>query len=108
MVVSCGTPDLSSPPQSSEDTHHIMWLVKRQAYELVFTTPKSLDPLSYREQSRVHVRFTAQRHPGAFALPLEELNHFYEDLRCMLEYVQSERQKLSTSQPARGGESPMP
>ena len=74
MVVSCGTPDLSSPPQSSDDAHHIIWLVKRRAYELVFTTPKSLGPLSYR----------------------------------MMEYVQSERQKLSTSQPARGGESPMP
>jgi len=46
MVVSCETPDLSSPPQSSEDTHHNMSLVKRQAYELVFTTPKSLGPLS--------------------------------------------------------------
>jgi hypothetical protein len=100
MVVSCETPDLSSPPQSSEDTHHIMWLVKRQAYELAFTTPKSLGPLSYGQQSRIHMRFKAQRHPEAFALQLNELPYFYGDLSCMMEYVQSERQKLGRSQPA--------
>ena len=108
MVVSCETPDLSSPSQSSEDTNHIMWLVKRQAYELVFTTPNALGPLSHGQQSRIHVRFKAQRHPAAFALQLDELNHFYEDLLCMMEYVRSDRQKLRTSQPARRGESAMP
>jgi hypothetical protein len=100
MAVCRETPDISYPPQPSEDTHDVMWLVKRQAYELVFTTPNSLHPLSHGEQPRLHVRCKAQRHTATFALHLEDLNHFYEDLLCMMEYVQSERQKLRRSEPA--------
>ncbi len=100
MAVCRETPDISYPPRPSEDTDCVMWLVKRQAYELVFTTPNALHPLSHGEQPRIHMLFKAQRHTGAFALHLEDLNHFYEDLLCMMEYVQSERQTLRRSEPA--------
>jgi hypothetical protein len=46
------------------------------------------------------VRFKAQRHSGAFAFQVEDLNHFCEDLLCMMEYVHSERRKLRRSEPA--------
>lgn len=42
MAVCREAPDISYPPQPSEDTDCVMWLVKRQAYELVFTTPNAL------------------------------------------------------------------
>jgi len=100
MAVCLETPDISYAPQPDEDTHDVMWLVKRQTYELVFTTPNSLHLLSRGEQPCLHVRFKAQRHTRALALQREDLYHFYEDLLCMLEYVQSERQKLARSEPA--------
>jgi hypothetical protein len=100
MSLSPTPANISYAPQINQDAYHVVWLVKRQAYELVFATPRSRHPVSQAGQPRIHVRFKAQRRSEAFAFQVEDLNHFCEDLLCMMEYVQSERRKLRRSEPA--------
>jgi hypothetical protein len=99
MTVSIATPDISCNQPFDVATHDVMCLVKRHAYELVFALPHALHAMADEAQLRlqVHVKWPCQA--GGFVLSLKDVERFYEDLGQMIEYWQTERQKIAMSKP---------
>ena len=103
MTVFFADLDIVCDRPSSEDTHDVMYLVKRRTYELAFAVPHAPHALAHGAQPRLHVRVKTQCQTGGFTLVVEDMPQFYTDLRQMMEYMQSERRKLSTSASLRAG-----
>lgn len=99
MTVSLADLDISCDRLSSEETHDVMCLVKRHAYELAFAVPHAPHVLDDGAQPRLHIHVKRPCQAGGFALNLEDVERFYEDLLQMLEYLQNERQRTAASKP---------
>ena len=97
MTVFFADLDIVCDRPSSEDTHDVMYLVKRRTYELAFAVPHAPHALANGAQPHLHVCVKTQCQSGRFTLVVEDITQFYTDLRQMMEYMQSERRKLSTS-----------
>lgn len=99
MMVSLVTPDASCDQPFEVVTHDVMCLVKRHAYELAFAVAHSPHAPAGEAQPRLHVRVKQPGQAGEFVLALEDIERFYEDLLQMIEYLQTERQKVGMSKP---------
>jgi hypothetical protein len=99
MTVSLVTPDASYDQPFEVVTHDVMCLVKRHAYELAFAVPHAPHAPADEAQPRLHVRMKQPCRAGEFVLALEDVERFYEDLLQMIEYLQTERQKIGMSKP---------
>jgi hypothetical protein len=93
MTVSIGKRDVVCDGDLSAGSHQTMSLVKRPSYELSIVIPHAPQTPVGQDQFRLHIRLKAQRQHGTFILDLGTLECFHQDLLCMLEYVQTERQK---------------
>ena len=99
MTVSLATPDMSCKQPFDVRTHDVMCLVKRHAYELVFALPQALHAMTDEAQLCLHVHVKRPCQAGQFVPPLGDIQRFHEDLLQMIEYWQTERQKITMSKP---------
>jgi hypothetical protein len=77
-----------------EQTHHVVYLVKRAAYEFEFRVPKTRVGFLGAARAFFHVRFKKEtRQPQSFVLSLEELEDFYDGLSGLMEYLRYERER---------------
>jgi hypothetical protein len=93
-ITTTTTTDAIYGRERSEGSHQIMCLVKRPSYELALAVPHAPQVTVRQDNSCLHVRLKMPCQSPAFVLDLETFKHFHEDLLCLLEYVQTERQKL--------------
>jgi hypothetical protein len=95
MTVSLADHDVSFDQSLGEQAHEVICLVKRHAYELAFTIPHAPIALAHGAQPSLHIRIKTLCPTGGFILSLDDLRCFYEDLLLMMEYLRSERQKIT-------------
>lgn len=77
-----------------EQTHQVVYLVKRAAYEFAFRVPKTRVGFLGAARAFFHVRFTKEtRQPQSVVLSLEELEDFYDGLSGLMEYLRYERER---------------
>ena len=69
-----------------DESHHVVALIKRPAYTLVLTVPRTLLPLGGAALASCRICATYRRQTGHKALSLIELANFCEDLRQLMEY----------------------
>jgi hypothetical protein len=93
MTISSTTIDAVWECEGSEGSHEIMCLVKRPAYELALAVARAPQVTKEQDKSRLHVHLKTQCPSLAFVFDLETFKHFHADLLCLLDYVQTERQK---------------
>ena len=75
------------------ETHEVMYLVKRASYEFLFAIPKKRGAFQGEDRPFFQVRFKEQGQIPGFILEIDEMEDFYEGLRCLMEYVQAEQAK---------------
>jgi hypothetical protein len=73
--------------------HHVVYLVKRQAYKFIFAIPKTPPLFHDGEEAFFQVLFHPHHNTQAVVLKLDELQDFYDSLSQLMEYIQVERQK---------------
>jgi hypothetical protein len=73
--------------------YHVVYLVKRPAYEFIFAVPKTPPLLSSAKQAFFQVHFRPQNEPQGIILTLDELQDFYESVSQLMDYVQLERER---------------
>jgi hypothetical protein len=98
MTVFPTTPAMSCDQRFDAAAHDVICLVKRHTYELAFAIPPSAHGLRGGAQPCLHVRVKQTCVGGGFALNLEDVECFYEDLLQMMEYLQNERQRIELSE----------
>jgi hypothetical protein len=76
-----------------DDSHHVVYLVKRPTYTFVLTVPKTLPPTLGAALASFRIRPTDTRHTCGIALGLSELVDLYKDLHQLTEYLLQEREK---------------
>ena len=76
-----------------EDSHHVVYLVKRPAYALVLAMPRTPPATSGEAQASCRLRLMDTRQTCDIALGLSQLVNLYEDLHQLLEYMLQEREK---------------
>ena len=103
MTVLLATPDMSNHQSFDVATHDVMCLVKRHAYELAFALPHSLHAMADEAQLCLHVHVKWPGQAGGFVLPQRDIARVYADLLQMIEYWQTERQKIARSRPVISG-----
>lgn len=74
-----------------EETHHVVYLVKRKAYGFVFAVPKTPPTFLGPVRAFFRVCFNDARQPHGFVLSPEELEDFYAGLTRLQEYLGDER-----------------
>jgi hypothetical protein len=99
IVISLTPPDMACNQPFDMATHNIMCLVKRHAYKVSFTLPHVPHAMSDEAQLRLHVQVRGACQAGEFGLSLGDTERLYEDLRQIIEYWQTERQKSRRSKP---------
>jgi hypothetical protein len=99
MTVLPTAPDPASDQPFSVAACDVRCLVKRHAYELALAIPHPQHASAGGSQPCLHVRVKRPCHVGGFVLGLEDVECFYEDLLRMMEYLQSERQRIGPAQP---------
>jgi hypothetical protein len=90
----------SSDPLDTDDSqeqelqpYHVVYLVKRPAYEFIFAIPKTPPPFSGGKKPFFQVYFHPHRNYQGVVLQLDELQDFYDSLSHLMEYLQIERQR---------------
>jgi hypothetical protein len=73
--------------------YHVVYLVKRPAYEFIFAVPETPPPFSGGREAFFQLRFRAQLNRLGIVLKLDELQDFYDSLSCLMEYIQHERRR---------------
>jgi hypothetical protein len=76
-----------------EDSHHVVYLVKRPAYTFVLAVPRALPLLSGAALAIFRMRPTAMCPTGDIALNLSELADLCKDLHQLEEYMLQEQEK---------------
>ena len=76
-----------------DDSHHVVYLVKRPTYTFVLTVPKTLPPTLGTALAPFRIRPTDTRHTCGVALGLSDLVDLYKDLHQLMEYLLQEREK---------------
>jgi hypothetical protein len=79
--------------ESLEDSHHVVYLVKRPTYTFVLAVPRTLPPTLGAALASFRIRATDTRHTCDIALGLSELADLYKDLHQLMEYMRQEREK---------------
>jgi hypothetical protein len=97
MSLFCERPDGDIDREHLEESHHVVYLVKRPAYAFVFALPRILPLTLGAELALFRIRFTDMRQTCDIALDPGELEDLYKDLHLLMEYMRQEREK-------RGGE----
>jgi hypothetical protein len=90
-------PDCDFAWEHLEDSHHLVYLVKRPAYAFIYAVPRLLPPTLGAELALFRIRFRDTRQTCDTILGLSELEDLYKDLHLLMEYMRQEREK-------RGGE----
>jgi hypothetical protein len=99
MSVTLTHPASHSHRSGNEDTHAVMYWVKRPAYELALAVPQASHAGARGARPRVCVRVKTPRQGRGFILEMPEVEQFYGDLLQMIEYMQSERRSAEASTP---------
>jgi hypothetical protein len=99
MTVLLTAPHPSSDQPFDVAAHDVMCLMKRHAYELALAVSHLPHALAGGSQLCLHVRLKRPWHGGGFVLSREDVECFYKDLLRMMEYLQSERQRIGPAQP---------
>jgi hypothetical protein len=86
-------PDGDIDWQHVEDSHHVVYLVKRPAYAFVFAAPRILPLTLGAELAFFRIRFMDTPQTCDIALGLGELKDLYKDLHLLMEYMRQEREK---------------
>jgi hypothetical protein len=73
--------------------YHVVYLVKRPAYEFIFAVPKTPPPFSGEKKAFFEVHFRHQPQQTGVVLEWDDLKDFYDSLGRLMEYLQTERQK---------------
>jgi hypothetical protein len=73
--------------------YHVVYLVKRPAYEFIFAIPKTPQPFSGGKKPFFQLYFHPHRNQQGVVLQLDELQDFYESLSHLMKYLQIERQR---------------
>jgi hypothetical protein len=76
-----------------DESHHVVYLVKRPAYTLVLAVPKTLPLPRGAALASCRIRATDRRQTGHMALGLTELSDFCKDLHQLMEYWLQECEK---------------
>jgi hypothetical protein len=76
-----------------EDSHHVVYLVKRPAYTFVLAKPRALPPVLGAALVSFLIRPTDTRQTCCIALSLSELSALCKDLHQLMEYMLQERAK---------------
>ena len=76
-----------------DDSHHVVYLVKRPAYAFVFVVPRVLPLTLGAEAAFFRIHFTDTRQTCDIAFGLVELEDLYKDLHLLMEYMRQEREK---------------
>jgi hypothetical protein len=93
MSLFCERADDDIDWEHLEESHHVVYLVKRPAYAFVFAVPR-IPPLTLgAEPTFFRIRFTDTRQTCDIALGLGELEDLYKDLHLLMEYMRQEREK---------------
>jgi hypothetical protein len=75
------------------ETHEIMYVVKRPAYEFCFAVPRKQANRVGEERPLVHVRFKDQAQTPGLVLEISQMEDFFEGLSRLMEYVRAEQAK---------------
>lgn len=98
---------MHSPPDSFDidvdrerdlQPYHVVYLVKRPAYQFIFAIPKTPPPFSGGSEAFCQIQFHPQRNPQKVILKMDELQNFYDSLGRLMDYVQIERQRRQHQQ----------
>jgi hypothetical protein len=76
-----------------EDNHHVVYLVKRQAYIFALAVPRALPPMLGAAPPSIRICLTGTCQTGYIALGLSELADLYKDLHQLMEYMLQEQEK---------------
>jgi hypothetical protein len=93
MSLFCEPPHGDVDWEHLEDSHHVVYLVKRPAYAFVFAVPRIPPPTLGAELAFFRIRFMDTPQPCDIALGLSELEGLYKDLHLLMEYMRQEREK---------------
>jgi hypothetical protein len=75
------------------ETHEIMYVVKRPAYEFCFAVPRNQANRVGEEGPLLHVRFKDQAQMPGLVLEIGQMEDFFEGLSRLMEYVRAEQAK---------------
>src|ERR687888_342123 len=75
-----------------EDSHHVVYLVKRPAYAFVFALPRIPSPTLGAELAFFWIRLMETHQRCDIALGLGELEDLYNDLHLLMDYMRQERE----------------
>lgn len=75
------------------ETHEIMYVVKRPAYEFCFAVPRKQTNRMGEERPLLYVRFKDQGQMPGLVLEVGQMEDFFEGLSRLMEYVRAEGAK---------------
>jgi hypothetical protein len=88
-------PDGDIDREPLEDSHHVVYLVKRRAYAFAFAVPRTPLTTLGAERAFFQMHFTDACRACDIALGLHDLEDLYESLLRLMEYMRQEREKHS-------------
>jgi hypothetical protein len=75
------------------ETHEIMYIVKRPAYEFCFAVPRQQANCTGKARPLIQVRFKDQCQMPGLVLEVSQMEDFFEGLSRLMEYVRAEAAK---------------
>jgi hypothetical protein len=93
MTLSPGNVDAEFDWDHLSESHEIMYIVKRPAYEFCFAIPRKQANRMDEERSLLCVRFKDQGQMPGLVLEIGQMEDFFEWLSRLMEYVRAEGTK---------------
>jgi hypothetical protein len=75
------------------ETHEVMYLVKRPAYEFCFAIPRRQEACMDQERPVLKMRFKEPCQVAELVLEIEEVKDLFDGLSRLIEYVRTEETK---------------
>jgi hypothetical protein len=94
MTQSPEHPDTDSDRERDAQMYEIVYVIKRPGYEFVFSVPTIPSAGLSNVSGLFQLRFRKPHQDREIVLDLKALEDFYESLSRLMEYVNTERQKL--------------
>jgi hypothetical protein len=88
-------PDGDIAREPLEESHQVVYLVKRRAYAFVFAVPRTPLTMLGAQQAFLQMHFTDTCRTCDIALGQNDLEDLYESLLRLMEYMRQEREKRS-------------
>ena len=75
------------------ETHEIMYVVKRPAYEFCFAVPRKRTHCLREERPLLQLRFKDPGQMPGLILEIDQMEDFFEGLSRLIEYIRAEEAK---------------